>query len=253
MIQTCPACSTRFTVPETAFTQGPRKLRCAKCQHVWLAAADGSVLAVPETMSPETPPAVTALSARTATLAIPEAASFTPPPLPPVVRPSRVEKIVEKVPRLPPKLAWGVTGILLLLLLCGLWFGRYALAARFAGLESFYLMTGLIHLSDTDQLDLQLTRAEKCQVTGRVMLCLNGQVTNRGTKPVLVPALYITALDIQDKGFLNSDGTPILSWTVPAETGTLLPGDTRSFALTEPYPDKTITDFDYGFIDEDTP
>lgn len=35
MIITCPECATEFKTPDAVFVHGPRKLRCAKCSHVW--------------------------------------------------------------------------------------------------------------------------------------------------------------------------------------------------------------------------
>jgi predicted Zn finger-like uncharacterized protein len=35
MILTCPQCSTQFAVPPNAITADGRKVRCAKCKHVW--------------------------------------------------------------------------------------------------------------------------------------------------------------------------------------------------------------------------
>ncbi|PLX44832.1 MAG: hypothetical protein C0605_01795 [Hyphomicrobiales bacterium] len=36
MIITCPECATEFKTPDSVFANGPRKLRCAKCSHVWI-------------------------------------------------------------------------------------------------------------------------------------------------------------------------------------------------------------------------
>lgn len=36
MIITCPECATEFKTPDSVFVNGPRKLRCAKCAHVWM-------------------------------------------------------------------------------------------------------------------------------------------------------------------------------------------------------------------------
>ena len=35
MIITCPECATEFKTPDNVFANGPRKLRCMKCAHVW--------------------------------------------------------------------------------------------------------------------------------------------------------------------------------------------------------------------------
>lgn len=51
---TCPACQTKYQVPEAALGEGGRRVSCAKCSNVWLAKADMPVAAPPvEPVAPE--------------------------------------------------------------------------------------------------------------------------------------------------------------------------------------------------------
>ena len=40
MILTCPNCSAQYTLPDTAFDDGGRDVRCAKCKHQWFASGE---------------------------------------------------------------------------------------------------------------------------------------------------------------------------------------------------------------------
>jgi len=45
MIIACPACATRYVVPDSAIGLEGRTVRCAKCKHSWF--QDGPALAEP--------------------------------------------------------------------------------------------------------------------------------------------------------------------------------------------------------------
>ncbi|MBP7252003.1 MAG: zinc-ribbon domain-containing protein [Alphaproteobacteria bacterium] len=272
MILTCPSCVTRFAVADNAFAEGPRKLRCARCRHVWRAGPDGPMPDEPPSVAPS--PVVRPAAVSPVVVEPPGPADdfIPPPPAPPLPPPlleirhplverrppplpstnflQNMEETAAMLPRLPRRLAW----TMIVLLLCGLtltlFLGRYKLAARFPLLEGAYRAAGLINPAPLESFDLQLTKAEKCFISGRAMLCLAGTVTNRSEAAQSVPTIYVTALDSHEREFTDIDGHGILSWRIPAETGKLLPRETRSFSLTEPYPEKTVTDFDYGFIDD---
>ena len=53
MIIACPACATRYVVPDSAIGVDGRTVRCAKCRHSWF--QDGPELAVPLEPTPFAP------------------------------------------------------------------------------------------------------------------------------------------------------------------------------------------------------
>lgn len=274
MIQTCPSCAARFALADDAFVKGARKLRCAKCRHVWQADHHGVVIeaaglaavSVGSAVSAVSEPVIAIVASGDASVvsdshgAMPETRVaplvFTKPPLPPASLVSaplmhKVERVVVKLPRLPRRLAWCMCILLLLAMVLALWVGKYKVIARFPSLEHFYIEAGLVDPQVVDSFDLQLRQAEKCLISGRNMLCLTGTVINKTALALAVPVIYITALDKDGQEFKDAEGKAMLTWKIIPESDKLLPKEVRKFSLTEPYPDKTITDFDYGFIDDE--
>lgn len=245
MILSCPACSTRFSVPDDALTgAASRRLRCARCQHVWYSGGEG----IADTQTLDGPQAFAALLAAAGSTATYPA--FSPPPVVPENFRQSLDRAAQSWPRLPKRLAWAISLLLLLLTLLTGYLGREVLAARFAFLESFYVTLGMMPPPPVENFDLQLQKAEKCLISGRDMLCLSGQVVNRSGKALKPPTIYITALNHAGEEFTDADGRVLLTWRVEDTGSKLPPGEARDFAVTEPYPDKAIADFDYGFIND---
>lgn len=73
MIIACPACATRYVVPDSAVGVDGRTVRCAKCRHSWF--QEGPELAPPPKAPPQAAPA-----------AVPEPPPPPPPPAPPPVQ-----------------------------------------------------------------------------------------------------------------------------------------------------------------------
>ena len=82
MIIACPACATRYVVPDSAIGVDGRTVRCAKCRHSWF--QDGPPLTAPPPPTPAPPePAPLAAEPETAPAADPEpvpAANAAPEP-----------------------------------------------------------------------------------------------------------------------------------------------------------------------------
>lgn len=79
MIIACPACATRYVVPDSAIGVDGRTVRCAKCRHSWF--QDGPALQGPASPAPPPPP--------------PAAVEGAPSPRPPVASAEAAQPVAD--------------------------------------------------------------------------------------------------------------------------------------------------------------
>lgn len=101
MIIACPACATRYAVPDSAIGVDGRTVRCAKCRHSWF--QEGPTLA--ERPAPPSPPAAPAPPPSSPPPPEPAATEPEAPSVavtPPVPEPAEPEQAIDETP--PPPL-----------------------------------------------------------------------------------------------------------------------------------------------------
>lgn len=95
MIIACPACATRYVVPDSAIGAEGRTVRCAKCRHSWFQDPPELVLSEPAPEAPPTHP----VEAPPAAVAAPPEDHAPPPASPPYAAPPPSPE-----PEIPPPL-----------------------------------------------------------------------------------------------------------------------------------------------------
>ncbi len=246
MILACPACATRYVVPDTAIGVDGRTVRCAKCRHSWF--QEGAALVPPPATAPVAVPApapapapvpVAAAAAAAETADPAEAAppladqSYFPPrhDEPPAVAaqadgpeqisaddyspfahepPFRPRRNIAKLQM------WGAAGFAALALLGAggiWWFGAPDWFAANADQPVFS--------AAQPDLVLDFPAAKQDRRTlpnGTEYFGVSGSITNVSKQARNIPGIVIVLRDAQDK--------PVNSFEIAAPKSTLAPGET---------------------------
>ncbi|MEO1168597.1 MAG: MJ0042-type zinc finger domain-containing protein [Pseudomonadota bacterium] len=220
MILVCPACSTRYLVPDTAIGVDGRQVRCANCKNSWFAEGPDTV-PEPPVAAPEPPPA-------------PVQREFSEPPAPepptetaPAEKPHRTAGDADpfaheppfKPRRNPAKMWTAIAAGLFIVLAAGIgavaWFGPPGFIAGIGG-----------NASD-GALDVQLVRSpeRRTLASGHELLSISGRIVNMTDEEQRVP-------DIRAE-LRNAQGAVVYDWTIQAPQRTLPPREMVEFNSAE--------------------
>jgi predicted Zn finger-like uncharacterized protein len=214
MILTCPNCATRYEADAAKFAPPGRKVRCAKCGHVWHQDAPGFEMAEPEPAVvepalPEPEPA-------------PRRAAYVPPE--PVAAPEPQVEATDRTPaRWPARLGYGLgwAGLVAAILVIG-WSAlayRQQVAAHWPRTASFYAALG----RPVNALGLGFADVNHWQGTedGQPVLTIAGKLVNEGARDVAVPPIEVTLTDAGKRALRH--------WDFAAGIATLHPGQIAPF------------------------
>ncbi|MBB4612901.1 MJ0042-type zinc finger domain-containing protein [Novosphingobium taihuense] len=254
MIIACPACSTRYVVPDTAIGVDGRTVRCARCRHSWfqngpelperlegtavaegvVTAGDAAVVAAPPPPAPAAAPAPSPAPAAASEPDLPfgaasaprEAEPPTPPPLPHPARRTYGAAPVEDDqspfdhqppfrPRRNPAKLWTIAAVAFALTVAAL-----GGAAYYFGLPQWLPGTGQAFGAERPDLELSFPpeKQDRRQLpNGTKYFGVSGTVTNTGKEVRALPEILIVLRDSGDK--------VVKTWDVPPPQEELAPGE----------------------------
>ena len=229
MLLICPACNTRYVVPDSAIGATGRQVRCASCKHSWyqqaaaldLETADQSD-PVPDQAPRHTPAPETAAPETRRAEAPPKMAEE---PAPPPITPPRYERSDENRrssfaheppfrPRRNPARLWTIAALLFALVIAG---GGFLLW------QSGWLSSGMTFAAQQPALEIVLDAKQDRQTLtdGTEYFAASGTIVNSSAIEQQVPPMLVVLKDVQ--------GRTVYSWTMNPPVRSLAPGGKAEF------------------------
>jgi len=221
MILSCPACQTRYVVPDSAIGANGRQVRCAQCRHSWYQEPPALDLAAP---APQ-PPAPAFVAPQPRVDPAPPARRPAPPPPPPEPEPDSWDAFAPSPPFRPrrnPARMWTM-----LAAAAAIAMSAAALGLHYFGIPGFgdRLATGA---AGATSLGITGEGRRRQLGSGNVLLTITGRITNPTDQVQPVPQIRAELRD--------GEGQVVHSSSIAAPVDRLAPRQSASInaAIVDP-------------------
>lgn len=219
MILTCPACATRYAIDPASLGASGRKVRCAKCQHLWQ----------------QMPPAD-----------MPRRVELAPDP-DPTAQPQPVAIPPRPRSRAPQSTTSGFGLLVFLVVLFGLvaaigYLGRERIMQQWPETRELYALVGLEAAVLGDGLELGNINFVRQTLGEEDVLVVQGDVFNKTSEIQGVPNLIATLRNEQNQWLFD--------WVFRIENAALAPGETAHFTTSTKNPPETSKRITITFTDK---